>query len=167
MTTKQTILILFGALLTQLGIAQVSGQHEVIGSAGKELNTNQGTINFTVGEVSIETNSADTLEGIGMTQGFQQSYFQILEITENPIEDFKVRVWPNPTIRYLNIELGEQQENEHIQAQITDVSGVKLEEFNVFENPKIDLETYPVSTYFLRIYDTKNMNVRLYKVIKL
>ena len=102
-----------------------------------------------------------------MTQGFQQSYFQILEITENPIEDFKVRVWPNPTIRYLNIELGEQQENEHIQAQITDVSGVKLEEFNVFENPKIDLETYPVSTYFLRIYDTKNMNVRLYKIIKL
>jgi len=164
---KKVYMLLIVALSATYGIAQVSGQHEVIGSAGKELITNQGTINFTVGEVSIETNSADTLEGIGMTQGFQQSYFQILEITENPIEDFKVRVWPNPTIRYLNIELGEQQENEHIQAQITDGSGVKLEEFNVFENPKIDLETYPVSTYFLRIYDTKNMNVRLYKIIKL
>ncbi|MAZ37116.1 MAG: hypothetical protein CL842_06670 [Crocinitomicaceae bacterium] len=167
---KKVYMLLIVALSATYGIAQVSGQHEVIGSAGKELITNQGTINFTVGEVSIETNSADTLEGIGMTQGFQQTYFQIEDVTdvsEQSIKDFNVRVWPNPTVRFLNIELGESIEAEYVQAEIIDVSGVKIEMFNVAENPKIDLNIYPVSSYFLRIYDTKSMHMRLFKIIKL
>jgi len=166
---KKMYLLLFAALSAAFGIAQTSGQHEVIGSSGEQLKTSQGSVSFTVGEVTTKTFKG-TSGGVDLTQGFQQSYFQIedvSEISENSIKEFKVKVWPNPTLRYLNIDIGDSKEGEYIQAEIIDVSGVKLEEFNVVENPKIDLDAYPVSNYFLRIYDTKSMRVRMFKIIKL
>ena len=164
---KKVYMLLIVALSATCGIAQVSGQHEVIGSAGKELITNQGTINFTVGEVSIETNSADTLEGIGMTQGFQQTYFKITEVTERPFAEFNIRVWPNPTVRFLYIDFGELKNKEHIQAEFTDLSGKVLDEFDVLENAELDLSAYPVSSYLLKIHDTKSMHFRMFRIIKL
>ena len=164
---KATYLLLFATFSVAFLNAQISGNQEVVSSSGAQLKTSQGSLNFTIGEVGIHTYSADTLAGIGLTQGFHQTYFQITEVTENPMEDFQVRVWPNPTLRYLNIDLDDVKEIAHIKAEILDISGVKLELFNVVEKPQIDLNTYPVSSYFLRIYNTKSMSVRMFKIIKL
>jgi len=164
---KKIYLLLFATFYLAFLSAQVSGNQEVTGSSGGQFKTSQGSLNFTVGEVGIHTYSADTLAGIGLTQGFHQTYFQITEVTENLMEDFQIRVWPNPTLRYLNIDLGYIKEVAHIKAEILDISGVKLELFNVVEKPQVDLNTYPVSSYFLRIYDSKSMRVRMFKIIKL
>lgn len=163
---KKVYILLIAIGCTAIGKSQVSEVHEVIGSAGEQLETNNGSVNFTVGEAVMQSYENQKI-GIDLTQGFQQTYFQITDITENPSVDFDISVWPNPTIRYINIDVGEGVELENIYAEITDVSGVKLEGFNVIENPKIDLDTYPVSSYFLRIYDTQSMHLRLFKIIKL
>ncbi len=165
----QNFFLLILLIISFLSVnAQIDTNHQVIGSAGEELKSNKGSIHFTVGEPIIQT----YLNGGGassVTQGFHQTFFEIIDFSESAhpeSDELEIKVWPNPTVQFLNVDFGVQSSLEHLEVNIIDAKGALLAEFNAREDLVIDLRDYPVSSYFLRIYDTKNAAVNLYKVIK-
>ncbi|MCB0482609.1 MAG: T9SS type A sorting domain-containing protein [Flavobacteriales bacterium] len=159
----------FVAVYCSFGLAaQVSSTHEAIGAAGTELKGNSashGTISFTVGEIGTQTHSSPS-DPIIITEGFHQTYFLINEIVESPAAKLDVKVWPNPTVRYLNIELGENSNNPIIKAKIENLAGVTLYEFSPSEVSQIDLTLLPVSTYLLKIYNEASAQISVFQIIK-
>ena len=76
----------------------VFGQ-EVITNQGGTYVHSSGIIDFSIGELIIETGSNGTLD---ITQGFHQTYWNIVKIEEHE-SNYQALVFPNPTSEILNI----------------------------------------------------------------
>lgn len=165
----QKVFLLILLIISFLSVnAQIDTNQQVIGSAGEELKSNKGSVNFTVGEPIIQT-YLNRGGASSVTQGFHQTFFEIIDVSKNANpknEELEIKVWPNPTVQFLNVDFGDQSSLEHLEVNIIDAKGALLADIQVQENLVIDLRDYPVSSYFLRIYDTKNAAIKLYKVIK-
>lgn len=163
---KAGFLCLFFTAFSFLLLAQTSGNQEVIGSAGEELKRNGTSVSFTIGEISTQTHSGSTGSNSIITEGFQQEFFKVSTLVEESKGEMDIKVWPNPTVRYLNIDLGSDAENDEIVGEIVDLQGVSIEKFQLVEKSTLDLTTYPVSTYLLKIYDPQSARVRIFQIIK-
>jgi hypothetical protein len=73
---------------------------EVISSQGETYSNTNGSIDFTVGEVVINTGSNGTND---LTQGFHQTNWNFLGL-EDFAPDFHATIFPNPTQDVLNIK---------------------------------------------------------------
>ena len=76
----------------------VVGQEVITNQGGTYVHSN-GIIDFTIGEVIIETGTNGTLD---ITQGFHQTYWNIVKIEEHD-SNYQALVFPNPTSEILNI----------------------------------------------------------------
>ena len=73
---------------------------EVIASQGDSYSTPQGNVNFTIGEVVINTGT----DGVNdITQGFHQTNWNFLGI-EDYSPDYYITIFPNPSSDLLNIQ---------------------------------------------------------------
>jgi hypothetical protein len=73
---------------------------EVIASQGDSYSTPQGNVNFTIGEVVINTGT----DGVNdITQGFHQTNWNFLGI-EDYAPDYNITIFPNPSSDLLNIQ---------------------------------------------------------------
>lgn len=73
---------------------------EVIASQGDSFENASGSIDYTIGEVVINTVTDGTND---LTQGFHQTSWNFLSLADFAPE-FLVGVFPNPTENYLNIQ---------------------------------------------------------------
>ena len=73
---------------------------EVVSSQGETYSNANGSIDFTVGEVIINTGSNGTND---LTQGFHQTNWNFLGL-EDFAPDYQVTIFPNPTQDVLNIK---------------------------------------------------------------
>ena len=73
---------------------------EVVSSQGQTYSNSNGSIDFTVGEVVINTGSNGTND---LTQGFHQTNWNFLGV-EDYAPDHQVIIFPNPTQDVLNIK---------------------------------------------------------------
>ena len=73
---------------------------EVISSQGETYSNANGSIDFTVGEVIINTGSNGTND---LTQGFHQTNWNFLGV-EDFAPDYQATIFPNPTQDVLNIK---------------------------------------------------------------
>ena len=73
---------------------------EVVSSQGQTYSNSNGSIDFTVGEVVINTGSNGTND---LTQGFHQTNWNFLGL-EDFAPDFQATIFPNPTQDVLNIK---------------------------------------------------------------
>ena len=97
---KRNILVLLSLLVT----GYVSAQEVVSTQGGTIFNAN-GSIDFTVGEVMINTFTNGTND---LTQGFQQTNWNFVGI-EDHLPSYEVTIFPNPTSDVLNIKTSEYQ----------------------------------------------------------
>jgi len=104
------------SLLPFLGMAQ-SISPEVIASAGEHYDNGTVQLSWTLGEVMIDTYDNGTNI---LTQGFHQTELTVTSIEET-LADIRLNLYPNPTSEYLNIELGNNEED--INLQLYDMSG--------------------------------------------
>jgi len=105
-------------------------RNEVIASGSDYFKTNTGSISWTLGELSIETYTAQSSI---LTQGFQQTFFKNfvtgitestaleMEVYPNPAEDrLYVRLLPEPEMYYVLLDLiGRPLLQQHITQQET------------------------------------------------
>ncbi len=88
--------------------------------------------------------------------------------TNMKMNELDVFVYPNPTNKYLNINVDEAK-CESISCKISDVSGKVLESFSASghkpTSQQIDISVYPEGVYFLLVRCGKSMSVK--KFIKL
>lgn len=88
--------IVFASLLTSF----VSFSQEVVSTQGDSYVSGNGSVDFTIGEVVIDTGTDGTND---ITQGFHQSSWNIVGLDDFDAS-FDVIVYPNPTESILQIK---------------------------------------------------------------
>lgn len=90
------IKILFFSLLTSISVSA----QEVVSTQGESYSNASANIDFTIGEVIINTATDGTND---ITQGFHQTNWNFLGVDDFAPE-FEVTIFPNPTSDVLNIK---------------------------------------------------------------
>ena len=85
-------------LFSLLTIGSVSAQ-EVISTQGESYSNANGNIDFTIGEVIIDTGTDGSND---ITQGFHQTNWNFLDV-EDYAPNYEAFIFPNPTEDILNI----------------------------------------------------------------
>lgn len=141
-------LFLFSGGLFSTTLAQ-NMPRTVIGSAGTTFTQAQfGDLHFTVGEVA----SSRLENGLVLTEGFHQTYFELLVSVYEP-SDLKVSVtvYPNPTAEYLNLDFTEAIKG---YATLTAADGKQVLTQQIQSiTTSLNLSALPVGIYFLQVRD--------------
>lgn len=153
---KKNILLVF--LVPLLGFGQ-STSPSLISSSGDSYSNSHTNIEFSIGEVVIETHQNNNI----LTQGFHQP---ILKINTAVSElDFVTKVYPNPTSSFVIVEL----ENNNIIGDILiyDIHGKLIinHKLNKERKKEFDFSTFSQGNYLLHI----NINNKkdIYKIQKI
>ena len=153
-----------------IGWAPISAQSNfilspsVLSNAGGVLATNDYNISFTIGEIAIET--FDNAGSYVFTQGFHQDNYQIMDVLENNY-DFKVSVFPNPTLGLLNINC--QVLNQSGDLYVKDIHGriiYSLLGFSTNEIQLLELSKFSQGVYFIEILINSNKKT-IYQIQKI
>lgn len=139
---------------------------DVISSGGGYLTNSYSSMSITIGEPITETISNN---GITLTQGFQQSDYNITEIEELNSENIKVTIFPNPATDLINLKL-EAEYSENLSFEIFDITGNEILKNNLekgITQKEIDFSSKPAGVYILKIHNetgTFNKTVKIEKL---
>ena len=87
--------LLFFSLLTSVCVSA----QEVVATQGDSYTNSSGSIDFTIGEVVINTGSDGSND---LTQGFHQTNWNFVS-TEDHVPSYEATIFPNPTSEILTI----------------------------------------------------------------
>lgn len=136
---------------------------QVVASSGNSGSTAGYTVDWTLGEPVIETISSP---GNILTQGLHQTKLLVTAISEMEFPGLEVKVYPNPTGRFLTIEVI-QTGDELIFYEISDITGRKTVLKQLYSNTEeIDMGSYVSGIYFLNVLTRNREYVKVFKIIK-
>jgi hypothetical protein len=150
-------------LLALLFAATVTQSQQVVASSGNSGSAAGYTVDWTLGEPVIETISGS---GNILTQGMHQTKLLLTAISEIEFPGVEVKVYPNPTGRFLKIEVL-QTGNELFFYEISDITGrnVVLKELQG-NTEEIDMGSFVSGIYFLYVLSQNHKSVKVFKIIK-
>ncbi|MEY3199844.1 MAG: hypothetical protein RJA13_1802 [Bacteroidota bacterium] len=133
---------------------------EVVSSQGQTYSNANGSIDFTVGEVIINTGSNGTND---LTQGFHQTNWNFLGV-EDFAPDYQATIFPNPTQEVLNIKTSVF---ENVTYTLYDAQG-KLVMQNILsaEQTPIQVSQLAPGSYSLTL-NNETQNLKTFKLIKI
>ena len=147
---KNSFSILF--LFVSINLFSQTISQTAISSGSNSFSDKKMNYSYTIGGVFSGTIS----NGNSFTQGFQQPEF-VAKTKEVAKNEFKVQVFPNPVIDYLNIRFFAKQESQ-ITIKVYDIAGkiVQTQIFETFENEpsktiKINLSNLQQGNYIVSI----------------
>jgi hypothetical protein len=150
-------------LLALVFAAATSYAQEVVASSGNSGSAAGYTVDWTLGEPVIETISGS---GNILTQGMHQTKLLVTAISEMEFPGLEVEVYPNPTGRFLKIEVL-QTGNEQFFYEISDITGRKLVLKELQGNAEeINMGSFVSGIYFLNVLSQNHKNVKVFKIIK-
>ena len=139
---KKQLLILF--CLPMIGFGQILSP-SVVSSSGASYSNGGVIMDFTLGEIVIETfsNNANIL-----TQGFHQGIIKIV-LSVSDI-DIKTKIYPNPTTNFIIIEL---EKNVNADILVYDINGkiVIKDKLNDEQQKQLDFSFLNQGNYLLHI----------------
>ena len=153
---KNQIIIIF----LFCGISILNAQ-TVISSSGNTYSNNYSIVDFTLGEVIINTYSSDHTD---MTQGFHQPAIKISSVIDLK-PNFTINVYPNPTREFIYINSSKATKDYHLEIYDTDGRLIIRKEMNPFSTT-VNISKYATAIYFLRILNAHDNKVKIYKIIK-
>lgn len=132
---------------------------EVVSTQGDSYSTANGKIDFTIGEVTINTVTDGTNT---LTQGFHQTQWNFLGL-EDLSPDYKVTIFPNPSSDVLNVQT---VMFENVNYALYDAQGkLVLQNLLTAELTPIHVSELPVGSYSLTL--TTNATIlKTFKLIK-
>jgi hypothetical protein len=146
--------------------AQVKHSRDVIGSAGTVSSTNEITLEWTLGESFVATNK---LGNAWYTQGFHQPVlFVRSESKEMNHEHYRVRIYPNPVLELLNVEV-RSGFLDPILIKLIDVTGrvvLTQKASGGHQDLQLRLNHLPDGMYLLSMVGKEGILIKSYKVIK-
>ena len=147
-------------LISLLATISISAQ-EVISTQGDSYSGSGLVLDFTVGEVII--NTASTSAGSNtLTQGFHQSKWSVVGIRDL-FPDFEANVFPNPLEEVLNIGASAY---ENVKFFLYDAQGKLVREDKLYaELSTIELSELAAGAYSL-LLTKANQNLKTFKLIK-
>jgi len=155
----KNLAILFVALLISQFYCCQTISNEVISSAGETQSNATVSIDFSVGELAIETitNSSNTL-----TQGFHQTQFLYINLTEIS-EPINVISYPNPVVNELIVEIPNNSQT--MDLIIYSMEGKIIDSFRINETLKIGFSKFTPGTYIISLKNNTEL-IKSYKIIK-
>lgn len=149
-------------LMLLLGMLKMQAQQTTVASGGNATGAG-GKISYTIGQIvdKAQTGSTGTI-----TQGVQQP-FEIVTLSGEEFAGIKLEavVYPNPTISNVTIKISDSN-LENLNYQLFDIQGKLINEGKISnEETFLNMETYTVSTYVLKI-NSATKELKTFKIIK-
>lgn len=122
-----------------------------------------GNLHWTLGEPAVEQ-LVPLNSTVRLSQGFHQLYALVVDTQQPNSDDFRLKVFPNPTTGTLSIESNAPHS---LQWKLLDTSG-KCLSFQAFVTTgiqTINLQGLPTGIYLLQITNGQQY-VRMFKVVK-
>ena len=145
---KQLLLLL---CLPFFGFGQITSP-SVISSSGNSYNNGGVNMDYTLGEIVVETFQPTVtplpLTYTILTQGFHQGILKVTTSVENI--DIKTKVYPNPTTNFIIIEL---EKNVNADILVYDINGklVLKDKLNDENQKQLDFSFLNQGNYLLHI----------------
>ena len=137
---------------------------QAVTTAGGEATGSGGTVSYTIGQVSYNTNTAN--EGT-VSQGVQQPY-EIFDIGTSADEygiNLELSVYPNPASNYLMLKVINIRSGKLIY-QLFDADGKVLENKEIVDaETTIQMDELSPAIYFLKVSDN-DKEVKTFKIVK-
>ena len=151
---KKNTIVLF-SLLTTLSVSA----QEVVSTQGDSYSNGSGSIDFTLGEVIIDTGTDGTND---ITQGFHQTNWNFVGL-EDFAPNYEAIIYPNPTSDVLNIRTSTF---ENVTYTLYDAHG-KLVMQNILssEQTPIQVSQLAPGSYSLTL-NNETQNLKTFKLIK-
>lgn len=160
MKSRNAIRILF------LTVCFLYGSHllaqTIVANAGGSLSGKGIYMDFSIGEPVIHTLSGS---GIILTQGFHQPILLFPDKQNPSLQDFDMKVYPNPTYDHLIIEHIKGIPDQQVRIEFIDMHGRVLRS-NMIGDPRfvLDVREFASATYLLHIiYKDRKF---VFKIIK-
>lgn len=135
----------------------------VIAAAGGSYQDGDVSLDWTVGELAItKLSDGDHI----ITQGFHQPPLLITS-TQEVLSDFPVKVYPNPTTYWVNVELPNARERWAV--QLYDQRGLLLFTSDGLTGPSCHLTIFdqlPSGSYVLRVSIPEQQTSRSFNIVK-
>jgi len=152
---KKSTLVLFSLFAT----ISVSAQ-EVIATQGESYSNASANIDFTIGEVIIDTETDGTND---LTQGFHQTNWNFFLGVEDFAPNYEATIFPNPTQDVLNIKTSSF---ENVTYTLYDAQGkLVLQNLLSAEQTPIQVSQLASGNYFLTLSD-QTQNLKTFKLVK-
>ena len=133
---------------------------EVVSSQGETYSNANGSIDFTVGEVIVNTGTNGTND---LTQGFHQTNWNFLGV-EDFAPDFQATIFPNPTQDVLNIKTSVY---ENVTYTLYDAQGkLVLQNILSAEQTPIQVSQLAPGSYTLTL-NNQTQNLKTFKLVKI
>ena len=123
---------------------------ELISTSGNTHSNNIAVIDYSIGEIVVETFQDNAI----LTQGFHQDDIRITSINDYAKNDL-INVYPNPTSRFLNIDFPKKINS---RIQLLDINGKLIRE-DFIENKQtqsFDVSSLAQGSYFLNVLIDNN-----------
>ena len=151
---KKNTLVLFSLFAT----ISVSAQ-EVVSTQGDSYSNGSANIDFTIGEVIIDTGTDGTND---LTQGFHQTNWNFLGV-ENHSPNYEAIIFPNPTEDVLNIRTSMF---ENVTYTLYDAKGkLVMQDILSAEQTPIQVSQLAPGSYSLTL-NNETQNLKTFKLIK-
>lgn len=151
---KKRTLLVFSLLSTLAVTAQ-----EVVSTQGDSYSNASANIDFTIGEVVINTGTDGTND---LTQGFHQTNWNFVGL-EDHIPSYEATIFPNPTSEVLNIRTSTF---ENVTYTLYDAMGkLVLQDKLSAEQTPIQVSQLAPGSYTL-ILNNQTQNLKTFKLIK-
>jgi hypothetical protein len=146
-------------LFATFSAAFAATAQEVLSSQGETYSNVNGSIDFTVGEVIINTGSNGTND---LTQGFHQTNWNFLGV-EDFAPDYQASIFPNPTQDVLNIKTSVF---ENVTYTLYDAQGkLVLQNILSAEQTPIQVSQLAPGSYTLTL-NNQTQNLKTFKLVK-
>jgi hypothetical protein len=151
---KKNTLVLFSLFAT----LSVSAQ-EVVSTQGDSYSNASGSVDFTIGEVVINTGTDGTSD---LTQGFHQTNWNFLGV-EDFAPNYEAIIFPNPTEDVLNIRTSTF---ENVTYTLYDAMGkLVLQDVLSTEQTPIQVSQLAPGAYSLTL-NNETQNLKTFKLVK-
>jgi hypothetical protein len=151
---KKNALVLFSLFATITLSAQ-----EVVSTQGDSYSNASGSVDFTIGEVVINTGTDGTSD---LTQGFHQTNWNFLGL-EDYVPNYEAIIFPNPTEDVLNIRTSTF---ENVTYTLYDAMGkLVLQDVLSAEQTPIQVSQLAPGAYSLTL-NTATQNLKTFKLVK-
>lgn len=157
---KQTLL-LFSVLLWRTGLSQTITP-DVLTTSGDYFTNANNSLSWTIGECITETYSSANNK---LTQGFQQSSYNITSVEENANSTLSVLVYPNPASNFINIKT-DSPSLRKMKVELFDITGKLIQSESFQNNVQLNISQYSNNAYILRVYDDNNSLIKTFKLQK-
>ena len=147
--------LVFFSLLTTLSVSA----QEVVSTQGDSYSNASGSIEFTIGEVVINTGTDGTND---LTQGFHQTNWNFVGV-EDHAPNFEAIIFPNPTEDILNIRTSMF---ENVTYTLYDAQGkLVLQDVLSAEQTPIQVSQLAPGSYSLTL-NNETQNLKTFKLVK-